>query len=251
MAGTMIAPGWGTAIGAVVGGAGGLMTGIGAGKEAKRKARALEEYKRKQAEIYDAMVKDAWSSGVERQDATGQQIGGLTKAMSTPATVAPQTADFIDTAPSGRGAAYDNVLQNAMKPRAVVDQANLNATQAGLDRAQLSRVLDQLGYSSSIEGQVNAPAHTRLQWKKQQELAEAQAALDEILGSTDNASQNLLLGGQLIGTGLQLGGMAGAMSGPAPSANLPGSGGAPLAPGAAGPVGASGPASVYDYFPRR
>lgn len=220
MAGTMIAPGVGTAIGAGVGLAGGLLSGAGADKEAKRRDNALQDFKRKQADIYDAMAKDAWASGQERQRATGQQIAGLIPTMGAPASAAPRTADFVPTAPSGRGSAYDNILQNAMKPRAAVDQANLDATQAGMDRTQLARALEALGYSSSMEGQINDPAHARLQWQKQQDLAEAQAHLDSILGTTDNAADNMQLAGNLIGDGVQMAGMWGAMSG-GPSSNVP------------------------------
>ena len=59
------------------------------------------------------------------------------------------------------------------------------------------------------------------QW--QQDLAEAQAQLDAILGSTSNAADNLKLMGSLVGTGVQAAGMIGARMG-GPSNNIPGGG---------------------------
>lgn len=221
--------------GLAMGAAGAGANYLGGQAEAKRKKKGTKRYEADSARLYDDMAKDAWSQGQERQRGTGKQIEGLIPSMSAPATVAPQTSDFVSTEPSGRGAAYDNVLQNAMKPRAAVDQANLNATQAGMDRAQLSRILDALGFSSTVEGRVNDPAHKRLQWQKQQELAEAQRQLNKILGTTGNKARDLQLLGSVLGTAGQATMMAGAMGGPSPGAGGVSAG--------AGAVGSSGSAT--------
>jgi len=225
---------------------------MGGRAEAKRKKGATKDYERESAALYDAMAKDAWNQGQERQRSTGKQIEGLTPSMSTPATEAPQASSFISTEPSGRGEAYDNILQSAMKPQAEVDQANLNATQSGMDRAQLGRILDALGYSSSIEGQVNDPGHKRLQWQKQQELEAARQRLESILSTTGNKARNLQLLGSILNTAGSATMMAGAFGGPSPG--VPGgvgaTAGAPLAAGASGPIGiqAGTPTSIYAYM---
>jgi hypothetical protein len=236
------------AIGAGLGAAGGISNYMGGKSEAKRKSRAMDRYNRDSAAIYDAMVKDAWNQGQERQRGTGQVISGLTPAMSTPGTEAPQTASFIDAAPSGRGEAYDHILQTAMQPRAAVDQSSLDATQAGLDRNELARILDALGYSSTIESQVNDPAHKRLRWQKEQELAEAKRRLESVLGSTGNKARNLQLLGSLLNTGGQAAMMAGSFGG-GPTAGIPGAGAATYGGGGMpGPAMGGGPSSIYAYM---
>lgn len=213
------------AIGAGLGAAGSAANYFGGKKEAKRKARAVDEYGRTSAQLYDAMAKDAWNAGMERQRGTGQVIAGLKDTMGTPATAAPQTSEFLPAGPGQedtfRGDAYRQVMAQATAPRAEVDQANLDATQAGMDRQQIARLLDALGFSSTIEAQAQAPAHQRLQWQKQRELEEARARLEAVLGSTGNSTRNLQLLGSLLGTAGQASMMYGAMSA-APTARVPG-----------------------------
>lgn len=209
-----------------LGAAGTVANYIGGKKDAKRRGRALDEYGRTSAQIYDDMAKDAWNAGSERQRGTGQVISGLTTTMSTPGTQAPQTADFMPAMPDDqfRSDAYRQVMQQAIQPRAEVDQANIDADQAGLDRVQLGRLLDALGFSGTIESQANAPGHTRTQFTKQRELEEAKRRLEAVLGSTGNSTRNLQLLGSLLNTAGQASMMYGANAGEEP-ARLANSGG--------------------------
>lgn len=239
------------AVGAGLGAAGQVSNYFGGKSEAKRKSRAIDRFGRDSAAIYDAMAKDAWSQGMERQRGTGQVIAGLKDTMGTPATAAPQTSEFLPAGPGAddafRGDAYRQVMAQATAPRAEVDQANLDATQAGMDRQQLARLLDALGFSSTIEAQAKAPEHERVQWQKQRELDEARRRLESVLGSTGNGARNLQLLGSLLNTGGQAAMMYGAMGG-GPGSNIP------LGPGVAGPVSPAianaAPTSIYSYLPK-
>jgi hypothetical protein len=213
------------AIGVGMGLAGQALNYSGAKKDAERKSRAVDQYGRDSAAIYDAMAKDAWGAGMERQRGTGQVIAGLKDTMGTPATAAPQTSEFLPVGPGEddafRGDAYRQVMDQATAPRAEVDQANLDADQAGMDRQQLSRLLDALGFSSTIEAQAQAPTHQRLQWQKQRELEEAKRRLEAVLGSTGNSTRNMQLLGSLLNTGSQAAMMYGAMGGGGPTSQVP------------------------------
>ena len=213
------------ALSAGLGAAGGVANYMGGKKEAKRRSEAINRYERESAAIYDAMAKDAWGAGMERQRGTGQVIAGLKDTMGTPAAAAPQTSEFLP-AGSGqddvfRGDAYRQVMAQATAPRAEVDQANLDASQAGMDRQQLARLLDALGFSSTIEAQAQAPTHQRLQWQKQREMEEAKRRLESVLGSIGNSTRNLQLLGSVLGTAGQAGMMYGSMGGGGPPAKTP------------------------------
>jgi hypothetical protein len=231
------------AIGVGLGAAGQVANYVGGRKEAKRRDAALGEYRDSSTQIYEDLARDAWDQGSERQRGTGKVLENLSATMGTPGTAAPKTSDFLPTAPSGRGDVYDNILQTAMQPRAGVDQADLDATQAGLDRNQLSRLLDALGFSSTIEAQSDDPEHKRVQFTKQRELEEARARLEAVLGSVGNSSRNLQMLGSLLGTAGQASMMYGAMGGAGPTAAAPGVAGA-VSPSAASVA----PTSIYSYL---
>jgi hypothetical protein len=217
------------AIGVGLGAAGQVANYFGGKSEAKRKQKAIDRYNRDSAAAYDAMMKDAWAAGQERQRGTGQVIEGLRPTMGAPASDVPQLADFMpaeEADPSGlRGDAYRQAMATAGKPRQKVNQSQAVATQAGMDRAALARALDALGFSSTVEAQTKAPEHQRLQWQKRQELEAMKARLESALGKTGNAARNLQLLGSLLGTAGQATMMAGAFGG-GPTAAVPGAMGA-------------------------
>lgn len=208
---------------------------MGGKKEAKRRQGAIDAYGRTSADLYEKMAKDAWDQGLERQRGTGRIISGLTDTMGQPATEAPQTSAFLPTVEPDttgmRGDEYQRILQSAALPQAQVDQANLNATQAGLDRGALSRALQQLGFSSTIEGQAKDVGHKRYQWQRQRELEEAKARLEAVLGSIGNSTQKLQLLGSILGTGSQAA-MLGASFAGSPTAGVPNAGAATYGGGA-------------------
>lgn len=70
-AGTAILPGWGTAIGAVVGAIGGIFQSAGAKKQQKLQEEALEE-QRKQTKLQERLAALSFSSSI-----VGQQIAGI------------------------------------------------------------------------------------------------------------------------------------------------------------------------------
>lgn len=229
------------AIGLGLGAASSVAGHIGAKKEAERKEAAIANYNAESSKIYDQMVKDAWAQGMEGQAGTGKVLEGMRGAMSTPGSAAPNTFDFLpeDMQDAGRGSPYQDIMLRSIQPRAGVDQSHLDATQAGMDRQQLARILDELGFSSTIEQQAKDPQHKRYQWKKQRQLAEAEAALQAALGSAGNGNWDLL--SSALGLGAQGAMMYGAMGG-----------GAAAAPGVAGAVSpgvaAAAPTSVYAYL---
>lgn len=186
---------------------------VGKKKEGKRKAQAIDNYNKESSALYDQMVRDSWAQGIEGQNATGQVLEGLPEAMGQPSSVAPQTSEFLppEMADAGRGSAYQDILSRSIAPRAEVDQSQLNATQAGMDRQQLARVLDSLGFSSTLEQQAKDPEHKRYQWDKRRKLTEAEAALQAALGSAGNGNWDLL--SAALGLGSQGAMMYGAMSG--------------------------------------
>lgn len=210
------------AIGLGLGAASSVAGYIGKKKEGKRRAQAISDYNNESSALYDQMVRDSWAQGIEGQNATGQVLEGLPEAMGQPSTEAPQTASFLpeDMEDAGRGSAYQDILSRSIAPRAEVDQSQLNATQAGMDRQQLARVLDALGFSSTLEQQAKDPEHKRYQWDKRRKLTEAEARLQEALGSAGSGNWDLL--SSALGIGAQGAMMYGAMGGAGPTASLPG-----------------------------
>jgi AraC-like DNA-binding protein len=249
-AGAMVGGPWGAVAGGLIGGAGGLASGLAGDREAERRDKALKAWQKRSADIYGKMALDAWNQGTERQRATGTFLEGLPDAMGADPSAASDVASFLEAGPSGRGDAYDQVMAQAAQPRMAVDQANLNATQAGMDRDSLNRVLQALGYSSGIESAVNDPQHKRYQWQQEQDLEEARRRLEEVLGTTDNANNNLALLGNGIQTAGQLAMLYGSMSG-GPASNVPGTSGAGASTyggGATpGPAVGGGSRNVWSY----
>ncbi len=213
------------ALGVGLGAAGAVANYMGGKSEAKRKQRAIDRYNRDSSATYDTMMRDAWDAGLERQRGTGQVIEGLQPTMGAPASDVPQLADFMpadEADPSGiRGDVYRKAMATAGKPRQRVNQSQVAATQAGMDRSALARALDALGFSSTIEAQSRAPEHQRLQWQKRQELEAIKARLESALGSTGNGARNLQLLGSLLGAAGNVSMMAGSMGGAGPTANVP------------------------------
>lgn len=213
------------AIGVGLGAAGTVANYMGGRSEAKRKQKAIDRYNRDSSAVYDTMMKDAWEAGQERQRGTGQVIEGLRPTMGAPASAVPQLADFMPAEqpdPSGiRGDAYRRAMATAGQPRQRVNQSQVAATQAGMDRTALARALDALGFSSTVEAQTKAPQHARLQWQKRQELEQIKARLESALGKTGNGARNLQLLGSLLNTGGQAAMMYGAMGGAGPTAVPP------------------------------
>ncbi len=233
-AGAMLAPGTmglSIPIGALIGAAGGLASGMAGDKEAKRKDNAIKAYRARAAALYDQMAKDSWAQGTERQAATGATLEGLQSTMGATGAAAPQVADYLPAAADGQAQNdYMGFMERAGAGRGNLEQANTNAVQAGMNRGNLSQALNALVYSSTINGQVKAPEHARYQWMRQQELEQAQAELESIMGTTGNASRNLALLGQGIQTAGQLAMIYGASTG-GPTANNfdnVGRGGAPV-----------------------
>ena len=211
--------------GVALGAAGAVANYMGGRSEAKRKKRAIDRYGRESAALYEAMAKDAWDQGSERQRGTGQVISGLIPTMSAPASSAPEVSSFLPAEqpdPSGlRGDAYRQAVMAAGQPQQQLTQAQVEADQAVLDRTALARALDALGFTSGIDAMAQAPAHQRVQWQKRRELEEARARLERALGSIGNRARNLQLLGSLLGTAGQGAMMYGAFGG-GPSAGAGG-----------------------------
>jgi hypothetical protein len=201
--------------------AGSLALGVGssimghnsAKDEAERRAAAIANFQRRQSAIYDRMAKDAWAAGGERQKALGQELAGLPGIMGRAPSAAPDLSSFMpEGAPEGGrdNMAYRQAMASAGQPAQGVNQAILNDQATGLDRNALMRALQQLGFTSGLETQVNAPQHARYQFKQQKNLDEAQAELDAILGGVSNSTRNQQLLSSLMGTagqGLMMGAM--------------------------------------------
>lgn len=193
------------ALGAGLGAAGGVSSFMGGKSEAKRKQRAIDQYKRDSARIYDEMAKNAWQQGTRRQGALRSMLTQLPATMGSEASAAPQVSDYIPAAGEDttgfRGAEYRQALDAAQAPLADVSQSQLTADQAGIDMGELMRAIGNLDYGSSVEVNADAPRYSRTQYLKDRELEEAKRRLESILGSTGNKARNLQLLGSLLNTG--------------------------------------------------
>jgi hypothetical protein len=208
-----------------LGAAGGASNFIGGRKEAKRKQAAIDQYNRDSKRVFRRLEDDAWDAGFERQRGTGSVIQGLTPAMTAAPSAVPSVAASLpsDTAPQASDR-YREALALMTAPKVALAQKQAKATQSGIDRATLMHVLNALGYSSGVEASAKAPQHSRTRHGLQLELEEAKRRLDDVLGSTGNATRNLQLLGSLFNTGSQAAMMGAAFSG------------GPKAPGAVDPM---------------
>ncbi len=221
----MVAP---LIVGGLALGAGGQVANFMGGRsEAKRRDAAISAYRQRSSELYDQMAKDAWAAGGERQRATGKVLEGLPAAMGADAGPAPQASGFLPVADNGDTEAYRAAMAQVFANQGELDQGQLDLAQTGMSRDAMMRALGQLETGAGIESQVQAPAHVRYQWLKQQQLEEAKAQLEAVLGSIGNKSRNLQLLGSLLGTAGTGMMMAGAFGG-GPAAGATGGAGQPV-----------------------
>jgi hypothetical protein len=189
--------------------AGGVANYAGGERAASAEAAALARYQRRREELMNQLMIDQYAGAREGQDALGEYLSLLSGTMGQAGPTAATTGEQGVTVKQqgGRDDAWAAAAEASRQPAARVQDANLGANQAGLNRAALAEALQGLQYSTNLPVSVGRTGHQRFSFLNARQMAENEARYAG--RSIPNSARNL----QLLGSGLGLLGQAGIMAG--------------------------------------
>ena len=208
--GAMMGGPWGAVAGIGLGAGGAILNGMGADAEARRRQEAIDQYRRESARINAAMLQALAGNGQLEQ---GAQIQGITQG----------GAPAVENAAAAEQGRKQVVASRLATLAADQPQASTGATPATMDgsytragqRFQLNdnqrnllrmiieqnRQKQQAGKLAAVPVAGNRSQLNTQQTRRQLDQQNAEAALQEVLGSTGNGSTNLQLLGALANMG--------------------------------------------------
>lgn len=194
---------WPLIAGVALSGAGSFMQGRGAAEAARRRQEAIQRHMKRRNALMDQLAADRYDEGAGRQRSTGRyidELGGVMRgATAAPTPVAMPDAEVA--MPAGTDAAWASAARAGADPMATVQRAQLAQRQTGIDRAQLARAMEALGYQSHVATAAQRAGHERTRFRINQDMLANDAELAQY--TDPNSVANMQLFGSMLNAGAQ------------------------------------------------